>query len=52
MNISNDTKSTLTFLLRFLLGVIFAPLIFLCVVKYVGWLVDILGLGPNPLWEH
>ena len=47
MNISNDTKSTLTFLLYRILGVICAPLIFLCFVKYVGWLVDILGLGPN-----
>lgn len=47
MNVSNDTKSNLTFLLRFLLGVICAPLIFLCFVKYVGWLVNILGLGPN-----
>lgn len=47
MNISDDTKSNLRFLLISILAIVLLPALFLCVVKECMWLADILGLGPN-----
>ena len=44
--ISDDTKSTLKYLLISILVVALIPALFLCVVKECVWLVEILGLGP------
>jgi len=47
MNISNNTKSTLTHLLITILALVLIPTVFLFVVKYVDWLIGILELRPN-----
>lgn len=44
--ISDDTKSTLKYLLISILVVVLVPALFLCVIRECIWLVDILGLGP------
>ena len=46
MNISNNTKSTLKQLLIAILSLVLIPTVFLFVIKYVDWLIGILGLAP------
>ena len=44
--ISDDTKSTLKYLLISILVVVLVPALFLLVIRECIWLVDILGLEP------